>query len=436
MAAATTPSMTPNASHRSLSSKPRSCARVWFNPTKRGIPISLGTTGPTLKEFGSNFPSVLAFVVTEPKSRAEVQLYSIVEGEKVPILVSWNHGLGKAVAFTSDATNRWAPDWVKWPSYKKFWSNLFTWVSRQRMPSNHTITTRLEGNVGHVVVEGLDARGDYLNFAKLTGNALDPEGGRNGADGKVYELNFEVTAPGRYEATFPVEKPGAYSITVIDQSDPRKPNTMVSGLANSYSAEFSHEEGSEALLSQLGAIATGTSSVNHLKNLGALLKTKPEELGVFAHDLTPARESSDLFWPLIVLALCLFPFDVAVRRLSLDPERGYEWLAARVKELLIRAGIRKRGLQAAAAGIDPNKLAGVPPGVEPLEIVPSGAASREAQSRYETAGDSEAARNMPLNPQATGDKPVVGGTKVTSPDDSASDYTRALLKAKKRAKKK
>jgi hypothetical protein len=44
---------------------------------------------------------------------------------------------------------------------------------------------------------------------------------------------------------------------------------------------------------------------------------------------------------------------------------------------------------------------------------------------------------MDLNPSADPqkNKPVVGGTKVTPVDDAASDYTRALLKAKKRAKK-
>ncbi len=35
----------------------------------------------------------------------------------------------------------------------------------------------------------------------------------------------------------------------------------------------------------------------------------------------------------------------------------------------------------------------------------------------------------------TESKPVVGGTKIGPADTAASDYTRALLKAKKRAKK-
>lgn len=401
---------------------------------EKGIPISLGATGPTLKEFGKNFPPVLAHVVTQAKPLAEVQLFTVVEGEKVPILASWNHGLGKAVAFTSDCTNRWSPDWVKWESYKKFWTNLFTWVSRQRMPSNHTITTRVDGNVAHVMVEGLDSKGDYLNFAKLAGNAVDPDVARSASDAKLYELNFTMTAPGRYEATFPVDKAGAYSITVIDQSDPRHPNSIVTGLANSYSAEFAHQEGNDALLKQLGDIATGKNTTSRLKDIAALIKLKPEEIGVFAHDLPPAREPTDLFWPLLIIALCLFPFDVAVRRLALDPEKAFNWVAGGLAPVFIALRLKKRQLQDAAA----EALAGgAAPPAPPPDIVPTGSASRTAQSRYEKAGGSSDAQSMNLNPQADDGrpKPAVGGTKLTQPDDAASDYTRALLKAKKRAKK-
>ncbi len=289
---------------------------------ERGIPISLGAAGPTLRDFNGIFPNVRAFVMTAAKPMAEVQLQTLVDGEKLPILVSWQHGLGKAVAFTSDATNRWAPDWVQWTSYKQFWTNMFTWVSRQRMPSNHTITTRVDGGIAHVTVEGIDAAGGYLNFAKLTGSAIEPGVSRGEDDARSYDLNFSMTAPGQYEAVFPVTKPGAYSITVIDESDPKRPNTIVTGLANSYSAEFAHQDGNDTLLRQMGEIATGVNTVDRLKDLS---KLNPMECGLFAHDMPPGREYSDLFWPLIVLALCLFPFDVAVRRLAIDPEIAIEW---------------------------------------------------------------------------------------------------------------
>jgi uncharacterized membrane protein len=396
---------------------------------EQGIPLTLGVAGPTLREFGTRFPDVHAFVVTAPKERAEMQLYTTVEGEKLPVLMSWHYGLGKAVAFTSDCTNRWAKAWIEWPSYKKFWVNLLTWTSRQRMPSNHTVTTRIEGDQARVTVEGLDAKGEYINFAKLTGSAIDPEVARNGTDGHTYDLNFTMTAPGRYEATFPVQKAGAYAITIVDQSDAKKPNTIVTGLANSYSPEFLHLEGDEALLTKLGEIATGKDTVNRLKDLD---KLDPKTCGVYAHDLPPTRQPSDLFWTLLLIALLLFPFDVAIRRLALDPEPLFLLVWARVAPLLEALRLKKRQLQTAASVALTGKAAPPPP---PPDIVPTGAQSREAQSRYEQIGATSDFDTAPKADAGESAKPAVGGTRVSAPDEAASDYTRALLKAKKRAKK-
>ncbi|HEY3319733.1 MAG TPA: glutamine amidotransferase [Planctomycetota bacterium] len=398
---------------------------------EHGIPVALSAAGATLKEFGSNFPKTTAFVVTTPKDRAEMQLYTTVEGEKLPILMSWHYGLGKAVAFTSDSTNRWSPDWVAWSGYKKFWTNILTWVSRQRMPSNHTVTTRIEGGVAHVTLESLDEHGNYLNFAKLTGNAVDPELARNGPDGKTFDLNFSMTAPGRYEATFPVEKPGAYAITIVDQSNAQRPNAIITGLANSYSPEFLYLEGDDALLSKMGEMATRNSPVSRLKNLD---KLDPLKCGVFTHDLPLTAQPQDLFWPLLVLALCLFPFDVAIRRLALDPEKAALAIWALLEPLVGRLRSKQQQLTDAAKEAITGKPVPPPP---PPDIVPTGAQSREAQSRYEQMGGAEG-KDFDLKPKAEAEgksAPAVGGTKISQADDAASDYTRALLKAKKRAKR-
>ena len=57
------------------------------------VPVMLGVQGPTLKDFGTQFPPVRALVITEQKPLAELQLYTIHEGEKTPILASWRYGL-------------------------------------------------------------------------------------------------------------------------------------------------------------------------------------------------------------------------------------------------------------------------------------------------------------------------------------------------------
>jgi Ca-activated chloride channel family protein len=371
---------------------------------ERGIPVHVGVVGPTLKDFTEQIPDVRAFVLTAPKPLSEIQLYSTVNGEKYPILSSWQHGLGKAIAFTSDAGARWAPQWTEWGAYKKFWVNTLLWASRQHMPANMTITTRLDGNTAHVVVESIDAKGNYASFEKLRGNVTAPAT-RSGDDAGARDLSFELTAPGRYEATFTADKPGSYAVTVVDMSDVKRPRAAVTGLSRSYSAEFAMQKGGERLLNQLGDIATGKNTVSRLKNIA---KLHPRECGLFNHDLPPAREARDLFWPLLTIALCLFPLDVAIRRLALDPEQAFVYTTGKMKPLI-------------------HTLRSSFPVAEP---------ARPMQERYEQAGSPSAAQNFSGNPDAENLRPFVGGTKITPPDEHASEYTRSLLDAKKRAKKK
>ena len=42
----------------------------------------------------------------------------------LPLLAETHYGLGKTMAFLSDAKNRWAADWLTWPGYAKFWGQL------------------------------------------------------------------------------------------------------------------------------------------------------------------------------------------------------------------------------------------------------------------------------------------------------------------------
>src|SRR5262249_26854165 len=42
-----------------------------------------------------------------------------------PLFVRWQYGLGRTAVFTSDAKNRWAVNWVTWPGFDRFWTNVF-----------------------------------------------------------------------------------------------------------------------------------------------------------------------------------------------------------------------------------------------------------------------------------------------------------------------
>ncbi|MEM1070009.1 MAG: VWA domain-containing protein, partial [Planctomycetota bacterium] len=64
-------------------------------------------------------PFLLGYVMTRPKPTAEFILASET-GD--PLLVWWRYGLGVSVAFTSDAKNRWAGEWLSWPDFGTCWA--------------------------------------------------------------------------------------------------------------------------------------------------------------------------------------------------------------------------------------------------------------------------------------------------------------------------
>ena len=72
-------------------------------------------------------PAIYGQVVTYPKPGSEL----LIETEQGPLLAAWQYGLGRSVAFTSDLSNRWGKDWIKWKHYGKFTSQMVKWAQRK-----------------------------------------------------------------------------------------------------------------------------------------------------------------------------------------------------------------------------------------------------------------------------------------------------------------
>ncbi len=66
-------------------------------------------------------PPLLGYLKFVAKPRAELLLE--VDGRD-PLLTRWQYGLGRSAVFASDAKPRWAANWIGWPGYDRFWTNL------------------------------------------------------------------------------------------------------------------------------------------------------------------------------------------------------------------------------------------------------------------------------------------------------------------------
>lgn len=243
-------------------------------------------------------PDLYGYVATTAKARAEVP---IVSKDDYPILAQWRYGLGRTVAFTSDAKGRWGRDWVQWAKYDKFWSQVVRWSMRSVEKGNVQVTTEIRDGKGHLVVDAYeDDRKTFANYLQITGTVVDP-----GIDAQSIELI--QTQPGRYEAQFDVADIGNYMVNLNYLDTQGVQRSYVAGTSLSYSAEYRDIQPNRRLVTQV------------VETSGGMIRDSLA--GVFDHNLPKTRSFHPL-WPILLLiAILLMPVDIFIRRVILDREQ-------------------------------------------------------------------------------------------------------------------
>ncbi len=260
-------------------------------------------------------PLLLGYNVTEMKPTADLLLSS---HRKEPVLATWRYGLGRSMAFTSDDKNKWAVHWLPWSGYGQFWAQAVRWTMRSLNPSDFQTQVTMDGTRGHIVVDALDKDGKFVNRlkfqAKIAGPNLSDSSDRHDSS----DIPLRQTGPGHYEGWFDAGTIGTYLVNVIHERPDKRVESTVSGLVVPYSPEYRDLQANEYLLTQLAQVGGGSTLTSAAQVFGA---NRPS---VFA--------PIELYRYLLFLAMLLFPFDVAIRRLALeraDFARAWEWLTRR-----------------------------------------------------------------------------------------------------------
>ena len=101
--------------------------------------------------------------------------------ENDPILAHWQYGLGKSVAFTSDARtipgakSYWDRDWANAPLYAKFWDQTVNWVLRPTESSeNLFLTTEHKDGKIRIIIHARDADKTPLTDVDLKAGVTSP----------------------------------------------------------------------------------------------------------------------------------------------------------------------------------------------------------------------------------------------------------------------
>jgi len=251
---------------------------------------------------GRDYPQLQGYVCTTAKGRAEVPLLTD-KGD--PLLAHWQYGLGRAVAFTSDAKPKWAAQWMGWEKYQQFWSQVAQWSLRKIDTADFASEVSVDRGEGHIAVDAVNPDGSFRNFLNLQTLVVTPGGERQ-------TIRLEQTGPGHYEAKFPTAEVGAYMLNLVDLEGGNVRASQALGASVNYSPEFQAREPNSHLLKKLAELGGGKILDHQVDN--------PFDL-----DRKRTYQPRPVWEWLIQIAILLFPLDVAVRRIQLDRE---EWLKA------------------------------------------------------------------------------------------------------------
>ena len=254
----------------------------------------LSDTSPILRGFKpEDLPALKGYVVTTPKPTAQRVLTS-PSGD--PILAKWQYGLGRAVAWTPDARDRWAGDWIAWDGFPKFLAQAVRWSMPD--PANRSLQAGVafEGEEAIITVDAAEEDGTYIDLAdtSATITAL--------ADNSQRPLRLRQVAPGRYEGRIAAGPPGAYRLDLTQaRGGGRPPLKDVAGFSVPYPAELRPSPGGPALLYDLARL-TGGRLLGEAKDAFTPMSSSRATVPV------------PIWHWLLLAAVLLLPIEIAARR--------------------------------------------------------------------------------------------------------------------------
>ena len=245
------------------------------------------------------FPPLTGYVATTPRAAADVVLKS-PQGD--PLLATWEYGVGRVMAWTSDVQGRWSSDLLRWPAANRFFGDIVRYSLPQAGDPALQVETQVQGDHTHVLVTTPAYSGAGVVVSAVTPDLSDRE------------LTLASTGPGRFEGDLPTDQVGSYLLHVTQSAGGVVKHTNTFGLVVPYSPEYR----------DLGTDLNSLRAIAHAG--GGTLITDPSQ--VYSVPVPPAQAAQALDELLLVLAILLFPVDVAIRRLLLRVEDVPEWKAA------------------------------------------------------------------------------------------------------------
>jgi hypothetical protein len=247
----------------------------------------------------ASFPNLTGYVATTPRAAADVILQS-PQGD--PLLATWEYGLGRVMAWTSDAQGRWTAGLLRWPNANRFFGDVVRYTLPQAGDPALQLETQVQGDHTHLLITAPNYSGAGVAVSAVTPDLSDQE------------LILASTGPGRFEGDLPTDLVGSYLLHVTQSAGGAVKHANTFGVVVPYSPEY-RDLGTDPNTLAAIARAGGGTVITDLAQ-------------VFSLPVPATRAAQPLDELLLILAIILFPIDVALRRLILRVEDVPAWKAA------------------------------------------------------------------------------------------------------------
>jgi Mg-chelatase subunit ChlD len=387
-------------------------------------------------------PPLNGLVLTGPKYDRRVQMPMLgPEGE--PLFAHWQVGLGRAAAWTSDATNRWATPWLDWPGYGDFWARTVRYISRPGQTQDAELTATIEDDTLRVRLDTSQIADDLPgNSGGETGGDGEASGAPAGSytvagkllkpDGTVADITLQQTGPGLFTGRAPATETGSYLLNLFLQppaGSGRSPKFVAGGATRVPGAELRRLAPNVALLSEVAA-ATGGRGLDPADPVAARLFDRNHRF--------ESVSSRPLVWTLLPWLLALLLLDIANRRLAWDHREIAQWV--RDKAAVQRRSSRETkqtlsALKRRRASTQENAPSSTNPPDPTPRPVPAGVA---ASRKFEAGPGAQPASDLAAAVGGASVDPAITPAAAASSTDEAEAVgtTNRLLAAKRRARQK
>lgn len=241
-------------------------------------------------------PFLLGYVVTSSRPTSEVIL---LEPESLdPILCWWKYGLGTTVAFTSDAKNRWAAEWLLWDDYSRFWAQLIRFSRPTVSAETMLLDFQQDGRLFTITIDEASDSQRQSTSSLYSVSVVGP-------DQQITNAAVDAVVAGMYQATFLAEQSGVYSIQARKESESGEILGLVSkSVIVGYDDELKVLPTDEELLKSVAAASGGQFRIS--------------AANVF--DLIPGKTTSSSvpFRPIFLMAaILIYVADLVLRRVTM-----------------------------------------------------------------------------------------------------------------------